>query len=85
MQGSGTFGVEAVFQSAIPPEGKVAVLSNGAYGERLLLMPRTYQVNDYPGFYRNNVPSDFAVARSRQWQQVRPAKRPCQQDRMPAL
>jgi len=24
MQGSGTFGVEAVFQSAIPPEGKVA-------------------------------------------------------------
>ena len=38
MQGSGTFGVEAVFQSAIPPEGKVAVLSNGAYGERILLM-----------------------------------------------
>jgi hypothetical protein len=28
-------------------------------------MPRTYQVNDYPGFYRNDVPSDFAVARSR--------------------
>jgi hypothetical protein len=38
MQGSGTFGVEAVFQSAIPPEGKVAVLSNGAYGERMILM-----------------------------------------------
>jgi protein O-GlcNAc transferase len=27
-------------------------------------MPRTYQVNDYPGFYRNDVPSDFAVRRS---------------------
>ena len=38
MQGSGTFGVEAVFQSAIPPQGKVAVLSNGAYGERMVLM-----------------------------------------------
>jgi predicted O-linked N-acetylglucosamine transferase (SPINDLY family) len=34
------------------------------YSERLLLMPRTYQVNDYPGFYRNDVPPDFAVSRA---------------------
>lgn len=34
------------------------------HSERLLLMPRTYQVNDYPGFYRNDVPPDFAVRRS---------------------
>lgn len=32
--------------------------------ERLLLMPRTYQVNDYPGFYRNDVPPDFSVSRA---------------------
>lgn len=38
LQGSGTFGVEAVFQTCVPPEGKVAVLSNGAYGERMVLM-----------------------------------------------
>jgi 2-aminoethylphosphonate-pyruvate transaminase len=38
LQGSGTFGVEAVFQSCIPPDGKVAVLTNGAYGERMILM-----------------------------------------------
>ncbi len=38
LQGSGTFGVEAVFQSCVPPEGKVAVLANGAYGERIVLM-----------------------------------------------
>jgi 2-aminoethylphosphonate-pyruvate transaminase len=38
LQGSGTFGVEAVFLTGIPPEGKVAVLSNGAYGERMILM-----------------------------------------------
>ena len=25
------------------------------FSERLLLMPRTYQVNDYPGFYRRDV------------------------------
>jgi 2-aminoethylphosphonate-pyruvate transaminase len=38
MQGSGTFGVEAVFQTCVPPNGKVAVLANGAYGERLTAM-----------------------------------------------
>ncbi len=38
LQGSGTFGVEAVFQTTVPPNGKVAVLANGAYGERMVLM-----------------------------------------------
>jgi len=38
LQGSGTFGVEAVFATCVPPNGKVAVLANGAYGERMLLM-----------------------------------------------
>jgi len=38
LQGSGTFGVEAVFQTCIPPHGKVVVLANGAYGERMAQM-----------------------------------------------
>src|ERR1041385_2860517 len=38
LQGSGTFGVEAVFQTCVPPNGKVAVLANGAYGERIVQM-----------------------------------------------
>jgi 2-aminoethylphosphonate-pyruvate transaminase len=38
LQGSGTFGVEAVFTTCIPPTGKVAILANGAYGERMVLM-----------------------------------------------
>jgi len=38
LQGSGTFGVEAVFQTCVPPEGKVLVLVNGAYGERMVQM-----------------------------------------------
>src|SRR2546426_4393218 len=38
LQGSGTFGVEAVFSTCVPPNGKVAVLANGAYGERMLAM-----------------------------------------------
>lgn len=35
MQGSGTFGVEAVFQSCVPPTGKVVAFTNGAYGDRI--------------------------------------------------
>jgi 2-aminoethylphosphonate-pyruvate transaminase len=36
MQGSGTFAIEAVLSSVIPPEGRLLVLANGAYGQRLL-------------------------------------------------
>ena len=38
MQGSGTFAVEAVLGSAVPASGKLLVLSNGAYGQRMKLM-----------------------------------------------
>ncbi len=38
LQGSGTFGVEAVLATCVPPYGKVAVLANGAYGERAVQM-----------------------------------------------
>src|SRR6186713_964285 len=31
MQGSGTFGVESVFATGVPPNGKLLILSNGAY------------------------------------------------------
>ena len=35
MQGSGTFAVESVISSAIPPDGKLLVAVNGAYGRRM--------------------------------------------------
>jgi 2-aminoethylphosphonate-pyruvate transaminase len=38
IQGSGTFAVEAVFQSCVPRVGKVLVLTNGAYGDRMIQM-----------------------------------------------
>ncbi len=38
LQGSGTFGVEAVFQTCVPRSGKVLLLANGAYGERMVRM-----------------------------------------------
>ena len=34
MQGSGTFAVEAMLTTFVPPDGKVLVLINGAYGHR---------------------------------------------------
>ena len=38
MQGSGSFGVEAMLGSAVPPDGKLLLLANGAYGERMVAM-----------------------------------------------
>ncbi|MCD5325779.1 MULTISPECIES: 2-aminoethylphosphonate--pyruvate transaminase [Pontibacillus] len=35
MQGSGTFSVESVLGTAIPSEGKLLVIANGAYGNRI--------------------------------------------------
>lgn len=35
LQGSGTYGVESVLDSAVGKKGKVLILSNGAYGERM--------------------------------------------------
>src|SRR5436190_3753605 len=31
LQGSGTFGIEAIFATTVPPQGKVVVLANAAY------------------------------------------------------
>jgi 2-aminoethylphosphonate-pyruvate transaminase len=38
MQGSGTFSVEAAFNTLVPRDGHVLVLINGAYGKRLAKM-----------------------------------------------
>jgi 2-aminoethylphosphonate-pyruvate transaminase len=44
MQGTGTFGVESVIGSVIPPNGKVLILTNGAYGERMVLMASALKI-----------------------------------------
>ncbi|MBV9654660.1 MAG: 2-aminoethylphosphonate--pyruvate transaminase [Acetobacteraceae bacterium] len=40
VQGSGTFAVEAAVQSLVPPDGKLLVLVNGAYGRRIAAIAR---------------------------------------------
>lgn len=58
LQGSGTFGVEAVFQTCVPPAGKVAVLSNGAYGERMLQMLQHARIAGVPLRTSEDTPAD---------------------------
>src|SRR5882724_9375660 len=61
LQGSGTFGVEAVFQTCVPPQGKVAVLSNGAYGERMLQMLQHARIENTVLRTPENTPNDANV------------------------
>lgn len=45
MQGSGTFAVESVIGSVIPTDGKLLVLSNGAYGRRIAEIAAVLKIN----------------------------------------
>lgn len=45
IQGSGTFGIESVLSSAIAANGKLLILSNGAYGERMVKMAEIHRIN----------------------------------------
>ncbi len=36
LQGSGTYSVESIFSSTVPRSGKVLILVNGSYGERMI-------------------------------------------------
>ena len=40
VQGSGTFAIEATLGTLVPPDGKLLVLVNGAYGERMVKIMR---------------------------------------------
>ncbi|PYK98015.1 MAG: 2-aminoethylphosphonate--pyruvate transaminase, partial [Verrucomicrobia bacterium] len=61
LQGSGTFGVEAVFATCIPPNGKVCVLTNGAYGERMVLMLQHLKIDHLALRTPETTPNDPAA------------------------
>ena len=52
MQGSGTFGLEAVVSSTVPPDGKLLIIINGAYGKRLAKIASVLKIDavtlEYP-------------------------------------
>jgi 2-aminoethylphosphonate-pyruvate transaminase len=45
MQGSGTFAVESVIGTVVPAGGKLLVLPNGAYGDRIVQIARTLKID----------------------------------------
>ena len=61
MQGSGTFAVEAMLTTFVPPDGKVLMLINGAYGQRakkiLDIARRKVTVHETP----EDTPPDLAA------------------------
>ena len=45
MQGSGTFSVESVVGSMLPEKGKLLVIANGAYGDRIAKIAHQLKIN----------------------------------------
>ncbi len=45
MQGSGTFSVEATVTTSVPDDGKLLVLANGAYGQRICQIAQRCGIN----------------------------------------
>src|SRR5947208_1849949 len=58
LQGSGSFGVESVFATCVPLDGKVVVLANGAYGERMVLMLQRLKIAHLALRTPENIPND---------------------------
>jgi len=57
MQGSGTFGVEAVIGSALPADGRLLVIINGAYGRRIREIARVLNIPcDVLEYPENQIP-----------------------------
>ncbi len=60
MQGSGTFSLESVISSTIPPAGKLLVIINGAYGQRIAQIARVYDIQVVPLTYPENRKPELA-------------------------
>ena len=63
MQGSGTFGLEAVVSSTVPRGGRLLVVVNGAYGERIVKMTGVLGVDTRVLRYAENTPFDVEEIR----------------------
>ena len=62
MQGSGTFGIESVLSSVIPKDGKLLVLVNGAYGERITAMAAVHGLATRALRFDENEPVSVSAA-----------------------
>ncbi len=65
MQGSGTFAIESVFSSIMPPGGKVLIAQNGAYGRRMAAICETLRIGHVCAtFPEDQVVDPLAIARN---------------------
>ncbi len=63
MQGSGTFALESVISSTLPPGGKLLVVINGAYGRRIEQIARVLKIDVANLTFAETEPADpLAVA-----------------------
>ncbi|RJP28557.1 MAG: 2-aminoethylphosphonate--pyruvate transaminase [Candidatus Omnitrophota bacterium] len=60
MQGSGTFALESVVSSTIPPDGKFLVIVNGAYGKRIAHMASILKIEVESLTYAENSLPDLS-------------------------
>jgi len=60
MQGSGTFGIEAVMTCAVPEDGKWLILINGAYGKRMQRIAEVHSMANEALIYEEDQPVSAA-------------------------
>ncbi len=58
MQGSGTFCVEATLGTAVPPGGRILVIANGAYGQRMAQIAERLRIPHTLLGFAETVPPD---------------------------
>jgi 2-aminoethylphosphonate-pyruvate transaminase len=59
MQGSGTFGLESVVSSTVPPDGRLLIIINGAYGKRLAKIASVLNIDTLTLEYPENATPDL--------------------------
>ena len=64
MQGSGTFAIEAVISSAVPPDGTLLVLVNGAYGRRIVRIAEVHRIRCRQLEFPEHAPVDPEAVRA---------------------
>ena len=62
--GSGTYGVESVITSSVPTNGKIAILSNGAYGIRMTQIAKINKIDFLHVELKNNEQVTVDVVRN---------------------
>src|SRR5271157_4047673 len=64
IQGSGTYGIESTLSSVIPPDGKLLILINGAYGHRMLKIAGIHRILSESLIFTEDMQPDVSALES---------------------